>query len=165
MPRPRKYASAKPRCFHVDSAVYERLKRVLAERFGRSISEEVNELLRRRLEELDGVSPSEDFQEKVRYERLKRAYENVVGEVQRLKGVLRRLGCYDKLRAFVYDLGLDFNDLHNAGEIIRKLLESYEGPAEHVHLFISLIEIAKKKKELERHLSKMRLKGSLCQQA
>ena len=117
------------------------------------------------MEELDGVSPSEDFQEKVRYERLKRAYENVVGEVQRLKGVLRRLGCYDKLRAFVYDLGLDFNDLHNAGEIIRKLLESYEGPAEHVHLFISLIEIAKKKKELERHLSKMRLKGSLCQQA
>ena len=80
MPRPRKYASAKPRCFHVDSAVYERLKRVLAERFGKSISEEVNELLRRRLEELDGVLPSEDFQEKVRYERLKRADENVVGE-------------------------------------------------------------------------------------
>ncbi|MGB9778957.1 MAG: hypothetical protein ACPLW8_06080, partial [Candidatus Bathyarchaeales archaeon] len=53
MPRPRKYVDTVVKSFCVEREVYERLRVALAGR-GRSISEEVNELLRKRLAELEG---------------------------------------------------------------------------------------------------------------
>ena len=57
MPRPRKHAETIVKSFSLERQVYERLKQALAVR-GRSISEEVNELLRRRLAEIEGLEAS-----------------------------------------------------------------------------------------------------------
>ncbi|MGB9854797.1 MAG: hypothetical protein ACPLRY_08375, partial [Candidatus Bathyarchaeales archaeon] len=54
MPRPRKYADVVVKSFSVEREVYMRLKAALGGQ-GRSVSEEVNELLKRRLAELEDL--------------------------------------------------------------------------------------------------------------
>jgi predicted CopG family antitoxin len=54
MPRPKKYADMVVKSFSVEREVYARLKEALAAR-GKSMSEEVNKFLKRRLAELEGV--------------------------------------------------------------------------------------------------------------
>ncbi|MEM3578439.1 MAG: hypothetical protein QXX51_08375 [Candidatus Bathyarchaeia archaeon] len=154
MPRPKKYVDAESHCFHVDGQVYARLKQVLSERFGKSISEEVNDLLRKRLAELEGTQPP--AYEAADYENLKREYAKLFDEVERLKAVLKKVGCYDELMSLVHELGLDFGDLHNMWDIVPELMQSWEDRGQ-AHLFISLMEKAKKKKELERKLTETRM--------
>jgi predicted CopG family antitoxin len=57
MARPRKYADTVVKSFSVEREVYTRLRAMLASQ-GKSISEEVNALLRKRLAELEGVEAS-----------------------------------------------------------------------------------------------------------
>ena len=154
MPRPKKYVDAEPHCFHVDREVYARLKQVLAERFGRSVSEEVNDLLRKRLAEFEGTQPQ--AYETVEYEALKHEYAKLFDEVERFKAVLKKAGCYDELISLVRELGLDFGDLHNMWDIVPKLMQSWEDRGQ-AHIFISLLEKAKKKRELERKLTQARM--------
>ncbi|MEM3459286.1 MAG: hypothetical protein QXN36_07090 [Candidatus Bathyarchaeia archaeon] len=154
MPRPKKYVDAEPHCFHVDGQVYARLKHVLAEKFSRSISEEVNDLLRKRLAELEGTQPP--AHEAADYEALKREYAKLFDEVERLKTALKKIGCYDELMSLVCELGLDFGDLHNMWDIVPELMESWEDRGQ-THQFITLMEKAKKKKELERKLTQIRI--------
>ncbi|MEM3458384.1 MAG: hypothetical protein QXN36_05700 [Candidatus Bathyarchaeia archaeon] len=154
MPRPKKYVDAEPHCFHVDGQVYARLKQVLSERFGKSVSEEVNEFLRRRLAELEGIQPP--AYEAVDYEALKREYVKLFDEVERLKAALKKVGCYDELMSLVHELGLDFGDLHNMWDIVPKLMQSWEDRGQ-AHLFINLMEKTKKKRELERELTEARM--------
>jgi predicted CopG family antitoxin len=59
MPRPRKYADVVVKSFSVEREVYMRLKAILDDQ-GKSVSEEVNELLRRRLAELEGLQAYSD---------------------------------------------------------------------------------------------------------
>jgi hypothetical protein len=154
MPRPKKYVDAEPHCFHVDREVYAGLKKVLAERFGRSVSEEVNDLLRKRLAEFEGTQ--QQAYETVEYEALKREYAKLFDEVERLKAVLKKAGCYDELLSLVRELGLDFGDLHNMWDIVPKLMQSWEDRGQ-THLFINLLEKTKRKRELERELTETRM--------
>ncbi|MEM3705570.1 MAG: hypothetical protein QXX59_06565 [Candidatus Bathyarchaeia archaeon] len=62
MPRPRKYADLVVKSFGVEREVYMRLKAVLDGQ-GKSVSEEVNELLKRRLAELEGPQAYSDLAE------------------------------------------------------------------------------------------------------
>ena len=154
MPRPKKYGDAEPHCFHVDREVYARLKQVLVERFGKSVSEEVNDLLRKRLAELEGTQPP--AYETVEYEALKREYAKLFDEVERLKAVLKKVGCYDELISLVRELGLHFGDLHNMWNIVPKLMQGWEDRGQ-THMFINLLEKVKKKRELERKLTQARM--------
>jgi predicted CopG family antitoxin len=54
MPRPRKYEYVVVKSFSIEREVYARLKAILDGQ-GKSVSEEVNELLKRRLAELEGL--------------------------------------------------------------------------------------------------------------
>ena len=59
LPRPRKYVDTVVKSFCVEREVYERLRAAIAVQ-GKSISEEVNELSKKRLAELEGSqTPSE----------------------------------------------------------------------------------------------------------
>jgi hypothetical protein len=51
---------------------------------------------------------------------------------------------------------LDLNDLHNVAEVVPQLFQKWDGYLEHLHLFVSLLEIGQKKKALERELTEMR---------
>jgi hypothetical protein len=154
MPRPRKHAETIVKSFSFERQIYERLKQALAIQ-GRSISEEVNELLRRRLAEIEGLEAStKDAQN---YEALKREHVKLAEEVNRLIKLLQKDGTYDQLMETVAELGLD-TELNNAEEVIAKLMQKWQEDKTALHIFITLIETSKHKKDIERKLDEIRLK-------
>jgi len=153
VPRPRKYAETIVKSFSLERQVYERLRQALAIR-GRSISEEVNELLSRRLAEIEGVEAS--TQDTLKYEALKREHVKLAEEVNRLIKLLQRIGAYDQLMEMVAELGLD-TELSNAEEVIAKLMQKWNEDKTALHIFITLIETSKHKKAIERKLEEIRL--------
>jgi hypothetical protein len=162
MPRPRKYADTVVKSFSVEREVYTRLRAVLAIQ-GKSISEEVNTLLRKRLAELEGVEASVCGNEN--YEALKSQHLKLVEEVKRLTKPLEKDGVYESLMRFAHALDLDLTDLHNVEEIATKILQNWRGQLDqnirlsHIHLFITLLEKGKQKKAIERKLTEIRLKA------
>jgi Zn-dependent M32 family carboxypeptidase len=163
MPRPRKYADTVIKSFSVEREVYTRLRAMLVAQ-GKSISEEVNTLLKKRLAELEGVEAS--AQSKEDYEALKSQHLKLVEEVKRLTKPLEKDGVYESLMRFAYELGLDLADLHNVEEITTKILKNWREhlnenvQPSHIHLFITLLEKGKQKKAIERKLTEIRLKAS-----
>jgi len=163
MPRPRKYADTVVKSFSVEREVYTRLRAMLAAQ-GKSISEEVNALLKRRMAELDGVTPSAQSSED--YEALKSQHIKLVEEVKRLTKPLEKDGVYESLMRFAHALGLDLTDLHNVEDIANKILKNWRehlnqnAQPSHIHLFITLLEKGKQKKDIERKLTEIRLKGA-----
>jgi predicted CopG family antitoxin len=152
MPRPRKHAETIVKSFSLDRQVYERLKQALAIR-GRSISEEVNELLHRRLAEIEGLETS--TKDSSNYEALKREHVKLAEEVNRLIKLLQKDGTYDQLMETVAELGLD-TELNNANEVIAKLMQKWSEDKTALHIFITLIETSKQKKTIERKLEQIR---------
>jgi len=163
MPRPRKYADTVVKSFSVEREVYTRLRAMLAAQ-GKSLSEEVNALLKRRLAELEGVASSAYQNEN--YEALKSQHLKLVEEVKRLTKPLEKDGVYESLMCFAHALGLDLTDLHNVEEIATKILENWKSQLDeniqpsHIHLFITLLEKGKQKKAIERKLTEIRLKAA-----
>jgi len=153
MPRPRKYAETIVKSFSLERQIYEKLRQALALQ-GRSISEEVNELLRRRLAEIEGETSAQDA---LNYEALKREHVKLAEEVNRLIKLLQREGAYDQLMGIVAELGLD-TELNNADEVIAKLLQKWSEDKTALHIFITLIETSKHKKAIEKKLEQIRLK-------
>jgi len=154
MPKPRKYADTIVKSFSLERQIYEKLKQALAAQ-GKSISEEVNELLRRRLAEIEGAEAS--TQDALNYEALKREHVKLAEEVNRLIKLLQRIGAYNQLMEMVAELGLD-TQLNNAEEVIAKLLQKWSEDKTALHIFITLIETSKQKKAIERKLDEVRLK-------
>ena len=115
MPRPRKYADMVIRSFSLERKIYERLKQALAVQ-GRGISEEVNELLHKRLAEIEGLETS--TKDSLNYEALKREHVKLAEEVNRLIKLLQKDGTYNQLMEMVAELGLD-TELNNAEEVIQ----------------------------------------------
>jgi predicted CopG family antitoxin len=163
MPRPRKYADTVVKSFSIEREVYTRLRAMLAAQ-GKSISEEVNALLKRCLAELEGVAPSAKGNED--YEALKGQHLKLVEEVKRLTKPLEKDGVYESLMRFAHELGLDLTDLHNVEDIATKILQNWKSQLNqniqpsHIHLFITLLEKGKQKKAIERKLTEIRLKAS-----
>jgi len=156
MARYRKYTSAETHTFHIEGDVFFKVRRLVEDKLGKSLNEVINDYLRKLLLELEGSSA--DAQEQIHYDGLKMKYAKLVQEVNRLSKVLEKEGVFDDLKATAYELGLDFSDLHNADEVALKLLKTWEGTPEHLHLFISLMETAQQKKQLEKKLTEIRMR-------
>jgi uncharacterized membrane-anchored protein YjiN (DUF445 family) len=154
VPRPRKHAETIVKSFSLDRQVYERLRQDLAVR-GRSISEEVNELLHKRLAEIEGSEAL--AKEGLNYEALKREHVKLAEEVNRLIKLLQKDGAYNQLMEMIAELGLD-TELSNAEEVIAKLMQKWSEDKTALHIFITLIETSKQKKTIERKLDEIRLK-------
>ena len=163
MPRPRKYADTVVKSFSIEREVYTRLRAVLASQ-GKSISEEVNALLKKRLAELEGIEASVCGNQD--YEALKSQHLKLVEEVKRLTKPFEKDGVYESLMRFAHALGLDLTDLHNVEEIATKILKNWKSQLDqnvqpsHIHLFITLLEKGKQKKAIERKLTETRLKAA-----
>jgi hypothetical protein len=152
--RPKKYPNALCRTFYIDKVVYDRVQKLVAVKLGKSLSEVVNEYFIELIGKLEGSKDS--FLGQINYEGIKREYARLVDEVKRLTVTLRKAGVYDDLKALALELGLDFKELTNAGEVSAELLDRWDGRPEYAHLFISLLEAAKRKKQLENRLTEIR---------
>ncbi|MEM0358335.1 MAG: hypothetical protein QXL77_08220 [Candidatus Bathyarchaeia archaeon] len=157
MPRPRKYADMIVKSFCVERAVYEGLKTLLAGQ-GKSISEEVNDLLKRRLLELKGGEhPTAEAPD---YEALKREHVRLIEESIRLTKLLQKTGQYDALIETLENLGLNIETLENIEEVKAKLLQTWNGPKAPAHTLITLLETIQKRKQTEKQLEEIRTKGA-----
>ena len=154
MGRSKKYADAKNHTIFVQNPVWQKAKLLIQEKFGKCISDYLNEHLKQLISEFDGRETA--FQEASRYENVKRQYSKLVEDVRLLTKRLKKEGVYQDLMGLAYSLGLDMIDLHNVAEVVPQLFQKWDGYAEHLHLFITLLEIGQKKKALERELTEIR---------
>lgn len=153
MPRPRKNVETIVRSFSIEKDVYMRLRALLSAQ-NRSLSEEVAEFMKKRLAELEGAQPTA---QEADYEALKREYARLVEETKRYVKMFKK-DDLEALQGLAVDYGLDFKDMHNADEVAAKLLATTTDiPDEAKHIFISLLEVAKRKREIGRKLAEIRL--------
>jgi len=152
--RSKKYGDAKNHTIFVQDPVWNKAKQLVQEKFGRSISDYLNEHLKKLVGELDGSETA--FERASKYERLKHQYAKLSEDVRLLTTRLKKEGVYQELMGLAYSLGLDLSDLHNVAEVVPQLFEKWNGYTDHLHLFITLLEIGQKKKALERELTEMR---------
>ena len=154
MGRVKKYADAKTRTVFVRDTLWQKARQIVHEKFGKSISDYLNEHFEQLISKYDGQG--DPAQQAVNYENMKRQYSRIVEEVKLLTSRLKKEGVYEDLMGLAYSLGLDLKDLHNVSAIVPQLFQKWDGYSEHLHLFISLLEIGQKKKALERELTELR---------
>ena len=92
------------------------------------------------------------------YETLRKKHLALLREVKKLEKEMRGYGSdYHALIELAQDHGLDIQELSNTEAIIPKLIKEWKGSRGALHLFITLIEKARKKKQIEKQLEKIRL--------
>jgi len=141
----------------LETEPYRRLKELVAPK---SISSEVNELIRKRVAELEGREY--DVFEEADYEAVKREYQSLVREADKLKKLLEKRGTRRKLLELTRRI-LEEKGLERVGgrlrEVSAEILRRWKGNRDDAHLYISLLELEKKKAEASRRLEEIRLKG------
>ena len=144
---------------YLDPDAYEELKRLCRSR-GVSVSREIDELIRKRVAELKGREY--DVFEEADYEAVKREYQRLVREADRLKKLLEKRGTRRKLLELTRRI-LEEKGLERVGgrlrEVSAEILRRWKGNRDDAHLYISLLELEKKKAEASRRLEEIRLKG------
>ncbi|HDD40283.1 MAG TPA: hypothetical protein ENG21_03440 [Nitrososphaeria archaeon] len=138
---------------YLDIAAYQKLRKLIAPK---TISRELDDLIKKRIAELEGkeYNPLESAD----YEELKREYERLLKDTEKMERTLKKRGTYQKLIAVTDEIEeeLGTKDLKT---VIPMLLDRWKGPKEDAHLFINFLEKLKKMKDAERQLEKIRRGG------
>ena len=141
---------------YLETEPYRRLKELVAPK---SISSEVNELIRKRVAELEGREY--DVVEEADYEAVKREYQRLVREADRLKKLLEKRGTRRELFELTVEIMREMGVEKIGGvleEVSAEILRKWKGSRDDAHLYISLLELEKKKAEASRRLEEIRLK-------
>jgi len=135
---------------YLDIAAYQKLRKLIAPK---TISRELDDLIKKRIAELEGKEY--DPLESADYEELKREYERMLKDTEKMERTLKKRGTYQKLIAVTDEIEeeLGTKDLKT---VIPMLLDRWNEPKEDAHLFINFLEKLKKMKDAERQLEKIR---------
>jgi len=135
---------------YLDEDAYQRLRELIAPK---TISREIDDLIRKRIADLEGREY--DPLESADYEEIKREYERLLKETDKMEKTLKKRGTYQKLVAVTAEIEEDLGtkDLKAVAPV---LLDKWEGAREDAHLFISFLEELKALKEAESQLEKIR---------
>ncbi|RJS92433.1 hypothetical protein CW705_02805 [Candidatus Bathyarchaeota archaeon] len=136
--------------------IYEELKRLCRSR-GVSVSQEIDELIKKRVAELEG---REYDVTEADYEALKREFFRLVQECDRLRKVLEKHGSRRKLLKLTVKIMREMGVEKIGGvlkEVSAEILRRWQGSRDDAHLYISLLELEKRKAEVLRRLEKMRI--------
>jgi predicted DNA-binding protein len=137
----------RPTTLYIDQEMYRKLRKLT----GRPASQEVNDLIRKRVAELEGQP--QQVLDKSQYEDLKYRLNKLVKDADTLRATLRKHGNYDRLNILASELGLT-KDFHNLNEVAPQLLS--EANDADMHQFISLIETIREAREIKTKLSEIR---------
>ena len=142
---------------YVDPEAYMEMKQLCRDRLGVSVSQKLDELIRQWVEEATG----KEFREAVRedYGAMKQQHIKMVKELDRLERHLKKKKVLDDLVRMVQKSGLDTGTFNNLDEVALKLLDAWtrlEHSSEDAHIFISYLELARDKKQLEQQLGELR---------
>jgi vacuolar-type H+-ATPase subunit I/STV1 len=143
-----------------DKQAFEECKRLLKLQ-GRSLSEEIMDFVLRRLDELRGaVKPGTSDEEASRkYEELKAKHKKMQDDFDRRKKKLREHEDYLKANEMLRELGM-LQNLSNADDIKPKFIAAWtktHADQGFMHEYISLVELARDKKQVEQRLSELRI--------
>jgi len=136
MPRPERYAGARPVSVDADLDVYRKLK-LLLEAQCKTVSDK---LMRRRLAELEGSPTTRNV---VDYEEPKRRYQKVVEDGKRSEANITKTKEYDETSDLADRVELDFENLSKLEEMVPQLLISWQGSPDVGHNSITLLEMGK----------------------
>jgi hypothetical protein len=128
-----------------------------------NVSAEINGFVKRRVAELSGkpVDGTGDYGE------LKDELDKKAIQVARLmKRLSEQADAYGEANHLLAELGIK-DDMSNASEVISKFMLAWKGGQEFMHQYITLIETAQKKKQVEQRLKEIRdaLYGSVAKPA
>jgi hypothetical protein len=136
---------------YVDGETFEVFRKAISPK---PVSHELEEFMRKRVAELEGGEYRQE--EHVDYEALERDHVRLVREVDRQEKWLRKRKAYDDLVKVALKVGLSPKDLSVLEEAAPKMMSEWKGLKEDVHLFITLLENVRAKRELERKLDEVR---------
>ena len=143
---------------HLDLELFQELRKAIAPA---KISREIDDLMRKRIAELEGREYRQE--EQVDYEALEREHVRLVREVDQQERWLRKRKVYDDLTRLAVKVGLT-PDLSRLDEVAPKLRREWTGSPQDAHLFISLLEAVRARRELERKLDEIRDSRAAAQQ-
>ena len=148
--------SGSARTLYLDNDLWSCLLELVKLGYAENVSQLVNGLLADALGKLDTASKPEDLD----YEILKKRHLNLSRELVRLEKHMKDYGSdYQALVGLAEDFGLDFERLSNVDEVVPKLVKEWKGGRGSLHLFITLLEKAREKKQIESRLDRFRLKA------
>jgi len=132
---------------------------------GKKGSTRLREIIEEEIERLQGVLANPKVT--MDYAELKSNHAKLVKEVDNLEKQIRKQKVYDQLEELAGKVGLDFDDFSNIDQVAPRLLKEWEEQdlggliplPEHMHQFITLIELARDKRRIEAKLTEIRLSG------
>ena len=145
----------KPSTVYLDNEPYLKLKKLLKTRFNKPISQEINELVIKRLAELEStpvlqtITPDE-------CETLKHRHLKLTTDADVIKKRLKKKGVYGRLMNLAKKVSLDFKNLSNVDEITPRLLREWDGLEGDSLMFVTLLETAREKRQVEHKLAEIR---------
>jgi len=145
----------RPVTLYLDSEQYELLKKTCIAT-GVSVSVKVDELIRHSIAETTGEKG--EAGNPVDYEDLKRRHIKMVAELDKLYKRLEKTKRFDDMVEFAQKLGLDTKNFSNLTGLAPTMLEKWNGLEEHLHLFISYLELLRDKRQVEANLKETRKK-------
>ena len=142
------------RTLYLDEGLWMCIQRLVKMGYAPNASRLVNRILAEALGKLEGSGIPFDLA----YETLRKKHLALLQEVKKLEKEMNDYGDdYHALIELAQDHGLDIQELSNIEAIIPKLIKEWKGSRGALHLFITLIEKARKKKQIEKQLEKIRL--------
>ncbi|MEM2567859.1 MAG: hypothetical protein QXH20_05220 [Candidatus Bathyarchaeia archaeon] len=90
------------------------------------------------------------------YELLKREYQRLSYEFERLRDQMREVDPEGELQNLAIEYGLDPENMTNMEEVVAKLLTTYNGSTQKLHLFIDYLEAYKRLIEKEEQITNIR---------
>jgi len=147
----------RPTTLYLEWETYQRFKDAVS-RVGKSASQEINDYIRRRLAELEGEGGEQPGVDVKEYEDLRSRHGKLAREMDSVEKRLRKRKVYEDLLDLAGELGLDAETFSNLYKVIDSLLERWDGTKEDLHQFITYLELAKEKREIEHNLEEIRRK-------
>ena len=142
------------RTLYLDEGLWMCIQRLVKMGYAPNASRLVNRVLAEALGKLEGSGIPFDLA----YETLRKKHLALLQEIKKLEKEMNDYGDdYHALIELAQDHGLDIQELSNIEAIIPKLIKEWKGSRGALHLFITLIEKARKKKQIEKQLEKIRL--------
>jgi len=138
----------------LDEGLWPRIQRLVKMGYAPNASRLVNRVLAEALGKLEGPGIPLDLA----YETLRKKHLALLQEIKKLEKEMNDYGDdYHALIELAENFGLDIQESSNIEAIIPKLIKEWKGLHGALHLFITLIEKARKKKQIEKQLEKIRL--------
>mgnify|MGYP005644912273 CR=1 FL=1 len=144
------------RTLYIEDDVWERIQELVKLGYAKNASQLVNLLLAEALDRLGHSGRPVSMS----YEALKTRHTALTRKVSDLERQLRKIYAnnYRALLTLAQKLGLDSKTFNNLDLIAPKLISQWQGNPSALHLFITLLEQIKEKREIERKLSELRKK-------